>query len=73
VHLPIDILVAMADADSDDAAEKIQILVTVHVPHVLVLGVRNDKRLLVVMKDARKQVLTLSEKDLLFGHRWSHV
>jgi hypothetical protein len=56
----------VAHADGDDAAEKVQVLIAVGVPNVLVLGVGDDQRLLVVMKDARKQVLALSEKDLLF-------
>jgi hypothetical protein len=63
----------MTDADGDDAAEKVQVLIAVHVPNVLVSSVRDDQRLLEVMKDARKKVLALSEKDLLFRHRRGHV
>ena len=46
VNLSIHRLVAMADADGDDAAEEIQILIAVGVPDELILGVRDDQRLL---------------------------
>ncbi len=68
VHFPVHLFIAMADADGDDAAEEIQVLIAVGIPNVLILGVRDDQRFLVVVEDAGKQVLALREKDLLFGH-----
>ena len=51
VDLGVDLVVAVADADGHDAAEEIQILVAVGVPDILVLGARDDQRLLVEMED----------------------
>ncbi len=39
VNLGVHLVVAMADADGDDAAEEIQILVAVGIPDVLIFGV----------------------------------
>jgi hypothetical protein len=51
VHARVHALVAVADADGDDAAEEIQVAVAVGVPHVLVLGAIDDERLRVVVED----------------------
>ncbi len=68
VHLAIHLFIAMADADGDDAAEEIQVLIAVGVPHVLILGVRDHQRLLVVMEDGGEKVVAIGEENVLFGH-----
>ncbi len=68
VQLPVHVLIAVADADGDDAAEEIQILIAVGVPDVLILGPRNNERFLVVVEDGRKEVVAVRENDLFFGH-----
>ena len=68
VQLAIHLVIAVAHAHRDDAAEKIQVLIAVGVPNVLVLGVRDYQRFFVVMEHAREKVLALSQQDLFFGH-----
>ena len=68
VQLLIHLFVAMADADGDDAAEEIQVLIAVGIPDVLILGVRDDQRLFVVMEDGGEQMVAVGEDDLFFGH-----
>jgi len=68
VQLTIYFLVAVPDADGDDAAEKIQVLIAVGIPDILVLGVRDDQRFFVVMKDGREKMVPVGEKDFFFGH-----
>src|ERR1035438_8736981 len=64
----VDLLIAVAHADGDDAAQKIQVLIAVGVPDVLILGARYDERLLEVMKNRRKQIFLVGENDFVFGH-----
>jgi hypothetical protein len=61
MQFAIDLVVAVAHAHGDDAAEKVQVLIAVGVPNVLVLGVGDYQRRLVVVKDSRKKVLALSK------------
>ena len=68
MHLAIDVVIAMANADGDDAAEEIQVLISVRIPNVLILGVRNHERFLVVMEYRRKKIVAIREDDLFFGH-----
>ena len=69
VHLGVHLVVAVPHAHRDDAAEEIQVLVAVGVPHVLVLGARHHQRLLVVMEDRGEQEFLVGENDFVFGHR----
>ena len=48
-------VVAMADADREDAAEKVQILLAVGVVDVLILGMIDDQRLVVISRDAARK------------------
>ena len=61
-------LVAVADADGDDAAEEIEVLVAVSVPDELVFGAFDDQRLLEVMEHAGEQVALAGKDDLLLCH-----
>ena len=40
MHLGIHLIVAVADADGDDSAEEIQVLVAVGIPDILIFRVR---------------------------------
>jgi len=44
-------------------------LVAVRVPDVLVLGMRNHQRRLVIVKNRREQELAVGENHFFFGHR----
>src|SRR6266852_2150187 len=68
MDLAIHFVVAMADADGDNAAEEIEILIPVCIPDVLVLAARNHQRVFVVMKNGRIKVVSMSEQNLFFGH-----
>ncbi len=68
VQLAIHLFIAMPDADRDDAAEKIEVLIAVGIPNVLIFGVGDDQRVLVVMEDGRKKMVAIGEEDLFFGH-----
>src|SRR5471030_157497 len=68
VDLGIHLLVTMAHAYRNNAAEEVQILMAVGIPHILILGVRDHHRFLVVMKNRRKQVFLISENDFVFCH-----
>ncbi len=68
MDLAIHLVVAMADADGDNAAEEIEILVPVRIPDVLVFAARDHERVFVVMKNGRIKVVTMSEQDLFFSH-----
>ncbi len=60
-------LVAVADADGDDAAEEIEVLIAVGVPDMLVLGVGDDEGLLVVMEDGGEKEFFVGEDYFFFG------
>jgi len=45
----------VADADGDDAAKEIEILLAVEIPKVLHAGVVGDERFLVIINDRRPQ------------------
>jgi hypothetical protein len=68
VDLGIHLIVAMADAHGDDAAEEIEVLVAVGIPHVLILGARYDERFLVEVEDAREEEFLVRENDFVFSH-----
>ena len=55
--------IAVADADGDDAAEKVEILFALHIPHVLHERVIHGKRIGVVGRDRRKDVFLLLAID----------
>ena len=46
--------IAMADADGQDAAEEIQEFLAVGVIDILILGMIDDQRLVIVSRDAAK-------------------
>ncbi len=68
MHLRVHLIVAVADAHRDDAAEEIQILIAIGVPDVLVFGPRHYQRLFVVMKNRGEQEFFVGEYDFVFGH-----
>jgi threonine 3-dehydrogenase len=72
VNLRVYLLIAVANADRDNPAEEIQILIAIRIPNVLILRSLNDKGLLEVMKDGGKEELFLRKKDFLFGHGLPH-
>ena len=54
VHRPVHIVIAMPHTHGDDAAEKIQVLIALRIPHILILRVRHHHRLLEIMKHRGK-------------------
>ena len=68
VDLGVDLVVAMAHAHGDDPAEEVQVLIAVGVPDILILGARDDQRLLIVMKDGGEEEFLISENDFVFSH-----
>jgi hypothetical protein len=62
------LFVAMADADRKNPAEKVQILIAVGVVNVLILGVIDNQRLVIVGRHAREQVLLLLLDDFFLVH-----
>ena len=68
VDLGIDLVVAVADAHGDDAAEEIQVLIAIGVPDVLVLGAGDYQGLFVEMKNGGEEVFLIRNDDFFFGH-----
>ena len=66
--LAFHLIVAMAHADGENAAEEVQILVAVRVPDELIFGMIQNQRLLEVMEDGREQKILIGENDFFFGH-----
>ena len=62
------LFVRVADADGDDAAQKVEVLLPVYVPHVLVLRMIDHQRVFVVGGDAVEKVFLLFANDFVFGH-----
>jgi hypothetical protein len=58
----------MAHAYGDDAAEEIEVLVAVGIPHVLILGARDYERFFVEVEDAREEEFLVRENDFVFSH-----
>ena len=68
MHRSIHPFIAVADADRQDSAEKIQVLVAFGIPDELILGPRQHQRLAVVMEHRRKEVFLIRQNDFFFGH-----
>ncbi len=66
----VHLIVAVADADGDDAAEEIEVLVAVSVPHVLVLGAGDDQGLLEKMENGGEEEFLVGEDHFLFSQCW---
>ena len=70
VHLPmdlrVDLIVAVADANRNDAAEEIEVLVAVRVPDILILGARDDERLVEVVEDRGEEEFLVGQDDFFF-------
>ena len=64
----VDLIVAMADADSEDATEEIEILVAIGIPDKLVFGAFDDERVFEIVKDRGEEEFFLGEDDFLFSH-----
>ncbi len=64
----VDFRVAMANADGENAAEEIEILVAVGIPDELVFGAFDDERLFEIVKDRGEEEFFLREDDFLFSH-----
>ena len=58
----------MPDADGDDPAQEVEILLPVQVPNVLPLGVVNHQRVFEVGCDAVEDVFLFFANDFVFGH-----
>jgi hypothetical protein len=58
----------MADADGDNAAKEVQILISIRVPYVLILGVVDHQRFLVIVKDGWEQMVAIGEENVFFRH-----
>src|SRR5581483_2912010 len=61
--------VAMANADRENAAEKIQEFLAVGVVDVLILGMIDHQRLVVISRDAGEKVLLLLFDDFFLVHK----
>src|SRR4051794_24038776 len=61
--------IAMANADRNDAAEKIQVLPAVRIEHVLVFRTSDHQRLTEIVEDGGKEKLLLREQNFFFVHR----
>jgi predicted Zn-dependent protease with MMP-like domain len=68
LHLPVDRVVAVADADRHNAAEKVQILVTVGIPYELIPGARKHQRLSKIVENCGENVSLLGENQVLLVH-----
>ena len=68
VHRRVHPVVAVADADRQNAAEEIQVLVAVGVPDELILGAREHQRFAIVVEHRRKQAFLIRQNDFVFGH-----
>ena len=64
----VNFIVAVANADGEDAAEEIEVLVAVGIPDELVFGAFDDERVFEVMEDRGEEEFFLGEDDFLFGH-----
>ena len=64
----VDLIVAMADADSEDATEEIEILVAIGIPDKLVFGAFDHERVFEIVEDGREEEFFLREDDFLFSH-----
>jgi hypothetical protein len=71
VNAAVHEVVAVADADGDDAAEEIEVLVAIGIPNVLIFGMRDDQRFPEVIEDRREEEFFLREKDFLFRHNFA--
>ena len=64
-----DFVVAVADADRENAAEEIQILLALNVIDVLILRMFDHQRLVIVRRHAREQILLLLLENFFFVHK----
>ena len=67
VDLGVHLLVAVADADGDDAAEEVEVLVAVGVPDILILGAGDDQGLLEEMEDGGEEEFLVGKDHFLFS------
>ena len=65
VYCRIDTVVQMTDADRDDAAEEVKVLLAIRVPNVLILGSFDDQRAVKEMEHRREQVLLPGEDQFV--------
>ena len=68
MNFGIDFIVTVTDADGEDAAEEIKILVAVGIPDELVFGAFDDEWVFEIVKDRGEQKFFLRENDFLFIH-----
>src|SRR5687767_6837717 len=71
VDFRVDCLIAVADAHGDNAPEEIEVLVSIGIPNILVLGARNHQRLLIKVEDAREQEFLIRENNFGFCHGYA--
>ena len=65
VYGGIDTVVQMTNADSDDAAEKVEVLLAIRVPNVLILGSLDDEGAVKEVEHRREQVLLPGEDQFV--------
>src|SRR6266542_2068869 len=65
-------LVAMPDAHREDAAEEIQELLAVGIVNILIFGMIDDQRFVVIGCHAREQIFFLLLEDFVFVHTFPH-
>ena len=63
-----DPFVTVTNADSDDPAEKVEVLLAVRVPYVLVFALGDHQRFFKVVKDSREQKLFAGQDDFVAIH-----
>jgi len=61
-----DLLVAMADADGENAAEEIEIFLAVDIVNVVVFGVIHHQRLVVISGHTGEEIFPMLVNDFLF-------
>ena len=65
VYGRIDTVVQMTNADGDDAAEEVEVLLAIRVPNVLILGSFDDEGAVKEMEHRREQVLLPGEDQFV--------
>ncbi len=60
--------IGVAHADGDNAAQKVEILLAVHVEEVLALAVVEHQRVFVIGGDAVEQIVFVLANNFVFGH-----
>ncbi len=68
VNLLVHFLVGMPDADGNDSAEEVEILLPIGVPDVLIFRSLDDKRFLEEMKNSGEKMFFMRKDDVVLIH-----